>query len=145
MSSAKDLNRMTDEQLLRMRICDLPLSIDGTAIAELADTVYKELGDRGLNFKPHVWLSEEWFTPDGVAGFAIPFYLAHPRLSKLERSQMLEVEGGTRRECLRIMRHEAGHAIDNAFRLHRRTQYRELFGSFARPCLLYTSPSPRDS
>ena len=142
MSSAKDLNRMTDEQLLRMRICDLPLSIDGTAIAELADTVYKELGDRGLNFKPHVWLSEEWFTPDDVPGFAIPFYLAHPRLSKLERSQMLEVEGGTRRECLRIMRHEAGHAIDNAFRLHRRPQYRELFGSFARPYPDWYKPEP---
>ncbi len=65
--------------------------------------------------------SEEWFTPDGVPGFAIPFYLAHPRLMKLERRQMLEVEGGTERECLRIMRHEAGHAIDNAFRFRNAT------------------------
>jgi hypothetical protein len=87
-------------------------------------------------------LSEEWFTPDDVAGFAIPFYLAHPRLSRLERKQMLEVEGGTKRECLRIMRHEAGHAIDNAFRLHGRRRYRELFGSFNSPYPDWYQPEP---
>ena len=142
MPSALQLNRMTDEQLLDLRFCDLPLSIDGTPLADVAVSLYEELGARGLNFKPHIWLSEEWFTPDGVAGFAIPFYLAHPRLSKLERSQMLEVEGGTKRECLRIMRHEAGHAIDNAFRLNRRRRYRELFGSFASPYPDWYKPEP---
>jgi putative zinc-binding metallo-peptidase len=87
-------------------------------------------------------LGEEWFTPDGVPGFAIPFYLAHPRLSKLERKQMLEVEGGTKRNSLRIMRHETGHAIDNAFNLHGRRRYRELFGSFARPYPNWYQPEP---
>ena len=148
MSSAQEpkrmteLNRMTDEQLLDMRICDLSLSIEGTRLARRAATLYDELESRGLNFKPHIWLGEEWFTPDDVPGFAIPFYLAHPRLSQLERRQMLEVEGGRKRECLRIMRHEAGHAIDNAFRLHRRRRYRELFGSFARPYPKWYKPEP---
>ncbi len=73
---------------------------------------------RGLAaFEPHFWLSAEWFSPDGVPGVAIPFYLAHPRLEKLERAQMLEVEGGTPDWCMKILRHEAGHAIDNAYRL----------------------------
>ena len=49
------------------------------------------------------------------------------------RSQMLEVEGGTHDWCMRILRHEAGHALDNAYRLHRRTRYRELFGSYHEP------------
>jgi hypothetical protein len=75
-----------------------------------------------------VWLSEEFFSPDGVLGFAIPFYLAHPRLMRLERSQMLEVEGAGEAECRRIFRHEAGHAIDDAYALHTRRRYRELFG-----------------
>ena len=57
---------------------------------------------------PHVYLSEEFFNPDGVLGFAVPFYLAHPRLMRLERSQMLEVEGAGEAECRRIFRHEAG-------------------------------------
>jgi hypothetical protein len=75
-----------------------------------------------------VWLSEEWFSPDGVPGIAVPFYLAHPRLEKLERHIMREVEGGNARWFMRILRHEAGHAIDNAYRLRRRKRWREVFG-----------------
>lgn len=140
--SPKELNRLSDEQLLDMRFCDLSLSIEGTPLERRVAVLYEELEARGLKVKPHIWLSEEWFTPDDVAGFAIPFYLAHPRLSRLERKQMLEVEGGTKRECLRIMRHEAGHAIDNAFRLHRRRRYRELFGLFNSPYPDWYQPEP---
>ena len=38
-------------------------------------------------------MSSEWFSPADVPGIAIPFYLAHPRLMKLEKKMMLEVEG----------------------------------------------------
>lgn len=133
---------MTDEQLLDLRLCDLPVQIEGTLLAERVERLYGELDARGIRFKPHVWLSEDWFTPDGVPGFAIPFYLAHPRLMKLERKQMLEVEGGAEGECLRIMRHEVGHALSNAFRLHYRKSWRELFGSFARPYPDSYKPKP---
>ena len=133
---------MTDEQLLDARLCDLPLGIEGTPLERRVGRLHEELEARGLRFKPHVWLSEEWFSPDQVAGFAIPFYLAHPRLSKLERKQMFEVEGGSERDCLRIMRHEAGHAMDNAFRLYRRPSYRELFGSYKRPYPNWYKPEP---
>jgi len=133
---------MTDEQLLDLRLCDLPLKIEGTPLEQRVSWIRAELDARGLLFKPHVWLSEEWFTPDDIPGFAIPFYLAHPRLFKLERRQMLKVEGGAEKECLRIMRHEAGHAIDNAFRLHKRRLYRELFGLFTRPYPNWYKPEP---
>jgi hypothetical protein len=137
---------MTDERLLDVRLCDLPLSVEGTPLEHRVARLYKEIHARGLRFTPHVWLSEEWFSPVGVPGFAIPFYLAHPRLAKLERAQMFEVEGGTERECLRIMRHEAGHAIDNAYKLHGRRRYRELFGSFSRryPDSYKPEPHSRD-
>ena len=39
---------------------------------------------------------------------AVPFYLAHPRLERLEKAQMLAVEGGEHEWCMRILRHEAG-------------------------------------
>src|SRR5689334_7351346 len=81
----KDLNHMTDEQLLDLRLCDLRLTIEGTPLAQRLQRLYQELAAQGLRFQPHVWLSEEWCTPDEVSGFAIPFYLAHPRLAKLER------------------------------------------------------------
>src|SRR5262245_38709648 len=106
---------MTDRKVLDVRLCDLPLRIRGTRLEQRIDRLYRELEARFLKFRPHIWLGEEWFTPDGVGGFAIPFYLAHPRLMKLERAQMLEVEGASEPECMRIMRHEDGHAINNAF------------------------------
>ncbi len=121
---------ISDERLLDTRLCDLPIKIKGSFIEPHIKRLYSELNDRGIRFKPHVWLSAEWFTPDGVPGFAIPFYLAHPRLMKLERKQMLDVEGGTDVECMRILRHEAGHAIDNAFRLHFKHRWHRVFGLF---------------
>ena len=83
-----------DDDLLTIRMCDLGLSIEGTELEPRIALLGAELDARGLKFRPHFWLSDEWFTPDGVPGVAIPFYLAHPRLARLELSQMLEVEGG---------------------------------------------------
>jgi hypothetical protein len=133
---------MTDRQLLDLRLCDLPIRIRGTQLEQRIQKLYRELESRSLRFRPHVWLGEEWFTPDGVAGFAIPFYLAHPRLMKLERSQMLEVEGASESECMRILRHEAGHAIDNAFRLHARRTWTNTFGSYRVPYPEWYQPQP---
>jgi hypothetical protein len=62
---------------------------------------------------------------------------------KLERKQMLEIEGGTDYECMRILRHEAGHALDTAFRLHFKRRHRELFGSFAAPYPDFYKPKPK--
>jgi hypothetical protein len=118
----------TDEQLLALRMCDLGLSIEGTQLESRIAQLNAELQGRGLAV-PHYYLSDEWFTPDGVPGIAIPFYLAHPRLEKLELAEMLEVEGGDEESCLRILRHEAGHAMDNAYNLRRRPTRRRLFGN----------------
>jgi hypothetical protein len=136
-----DWASMTDEQLLAVRMCDLSLSIAGTEIEQRIATIDGELQARGL-IRPHYWLSDEWFTPDGVSGVAIPFYLAHPRLAKLELAQMLEVEGGDEESCLKILRHEAGHAIDNAYQLRRRPTRRRLFGTPATPYPEYYTPKP---
>ena len=131
----------TDEQLLTMRLCDLGLSIAGTDLEQHIGRVNAELRARGLAL-PHYWLSDEWFTPDGIPGVAIPFYLAHPRLAKLELDQMLEVEGGDPESCLMILRHEAGHAIDNAYELRRRPTRRKLFGNPHTPYPEYYTPKP---
>ena len=136
------LERLTDDELLELRLCDLPVRIEGTHLEERVGQLYAELEERGLRFRPHVWLSEEWFSPDGVPGFAIPFYLAHPRLLRLERRQMLEVEGGTAKECMGIMRHESAHALDNAFRFRSRRRWRELFGLFSQPYPQSYQPEP---
>jgi hypothetical protein len=137
-----NLSSMTDEQLLDMRMCDLKLSIDDTPLQGRIEQIKDELAHRDLNFRPHFWLSEEWFSPDGVPGVAIPFYLAHPRLMRLERKQLLEVEGGTHESCMRILRHEVGHAIDTAYRIRRKAKYRQLFGKPSEPYPDYYQPTP---
>jgi len=134
--------RFPDDELLDVRICDLGVRIEGTRLEQRILHVYDELKRGGLRFRPHCWLSDEWFTPDGVPGIAIPFYLAHPRLERLERKQMFEVEGGSRIWCLRILRHEAGHALDNAFRLSRRRTWQRVFGSSSQPYPDHYSPKP---
>ena len=125
---------LPDEQLLDLRFSELGLSIAGSWIEPRIAALCDELAVRGLSFRPHFWLSSEWFTPDGVPGVAIPFYLAHPRLMRLEKAQMLEVEGGTTDWCMQILRHEAGHAFDNAYELRR---LRRRVRTFGRPSTRY--------
>ena len=132
----------SDERLLDVRICDLAVGIEGTPLERRIVEVHQELDARGIDFRAHFWLSDDWFTPDGVTGVAIPFYLAHPRLARLELSQMLEVEGGTKAWCMRILRHEVGHAIDNAYRLQRRRKRQRLFGLSSTPYPEYYTPKP---
>ena len=127
------LNSLTSDELLDMRMSDLPVRIEGTPLEDRIEQLNEELASRGLRFRPHFWLSDEWFTPDGVPGVAIPFYLAHSRLMRLEAQQMLEVEGGNEEWCMKILRHEAGHAIDNAYNLRRMKRYREVFGPASLP------------
>jgi len=139
-------SELSDEELLELRFRDLDLRIAGTWIEEMIAKLYDELAQRGLRFRPHCWLSSEWFSPDSVPGIAIPFYLAHPRLMKFERRQMFEVEGGTRRSCMRILRHEAGHAIDTAYRLRRKRRWQKTFGlsSQSYPASYRPRPYSRD-
>src|SRR5262245_43287165 len=125
--------RLSDEQLLQKRFCDLHLTLRDSVVERHLDKITRDLHRRGLRFRPHAWLSEEWFSPDGVPGIAVPFYMAHPRLMRLERRFMDEVEGGNANWLTRILRHEISHALDNAYRLRRRKGWRRTFGRASRP------------
>jgi len=125
-----------------MRFCDLGLQIEGTWLSRLIERVHGELADRSIWFRPHYWLSTEWFTPDDVPGIAVSFFLSHPRLLRLENKMMLEAEGGTTQSCLQILRHEIGHAIDNAYLLHRRKEWRHHFGRYGKKYPVFYQPKP---
>jgi len=137
-----DWPALADEELLDVRLADLPLTIEGSRIEPRVAQLRSELADRGLTFPLHFYLSDEWFTPDGASAVAVPFFLAHPRLEKLEEAQLLEVEGGEPEWCMRILRHETGHAIDNAYRLRLRRRRRDLFGSPSEPYPESYTPRP---
>jgi hypothetical protein len=130
------------ERLLDVRLCDLNLKIEGTILERRIKRLYRDLDSRYLDFRPYFWLSDDWFTPDGLTGTAIPFYLAHPRLVRLERHMIGEAEGATEDWCLRFLRHECGHAITHAYRLNRRRRWQKLFGLSSHSYPRFYRPNP---
>jgi|SRR2546426_1464651 len=127
-SPTPDLANLTDEELLQMRICDLKLQISGSELQSRIETFLRELEEKRISFKPLCYLGDEWFCPDGAATIAIPFYLAHPRLKRLEEKMMMEVEGGTEAWCMRLLRHEMGHVLNHAYLLAKDRQWQKIFG-----------------
>lgn len=132
----------SDEALLQLPLRALKLSVVDTWLEDCMSDLCTELEQRDLRVRPHAWISDEWFSPDTTPGIAIPFYLAHPRLMRLERKKILEVEGGTVADCMRILRHEAGHVVQHAFQLHRRRQWQLLFGRSSTKYPEYYRPNP---
>jgi hypothetical protein len=132
----------SDEELLDLRLCDLDLTMEDSELGRHVQRLYDELTAHGLRLWPPCWLSGEWFSPHDKPGIAIPFYLAHPRLKRLERRQMQDVEGGTNIWFMRLLRHEAGHAYEAAYNLSRRKEWIQAFGNPARPYPDYYTPKP---
>ncbi len=137
-----DWAQLPDEELLDLRLADLPLTIEGTVLEGRIARLAAELEARDLRLPIHYYISTEWFTPEGTTSMAVPFYLTHPRLERLEKSQMLAVEGGDEEWCMRILRHEAAHLIDNAHKLRLRRRRRELFGPSSLPYPEFYDPKP---
>jgi hypothetical protein len=117
--------------LLAQRISDIGLAIRGTLLEKLVNQLYDELGAKGLDFRPPVYLSDQWGCPDGTPLIGVPFYLADARLSKIEEDYSEAVEG--EQESMRYLRHEAGHAFNYAYRLYDRPDWRKMFGPYSRP------------
>ncbi|MBS1960841.1 MAG: putative zinc-binding metallopeptidase [Bdellovibrionales bacterium] len=126
---ASDWTHLKDEELLKLRICDIPLDLEKSELSDRVIQLYDELDAKKLVFRPQIYLGDEWFSPEGMLAISIPFYLAHPRLKELEQRMMFEVEGGTPVWCQRLLRHEAGHCFDHAYRFSKRRKWREVFGS----------------
>ncbi len=124
-----DLATVSEEHLLDMRICDLPLRIEGTWLEDRVAQLHRELRSRGILFEPKCYLADEWLTPEDEPVIGIPFYLAHPRLIALQKKIMLEAEGETGDWCMKLLRHESGHALSYAYGLHKRRDWQRVFGS----------------
>jgi len=133
---------LSDEELLELPLRRLRVALEGTWLEDCLKTLHEEFEERGLRLRPYSWVSSEWFSPAGTAGIAIPFYLTHPRLMKLEKKMMLDVEGGTWSECMAILRHEAGHTMQHAFQLQRRRRWQQLFGPSSKHYPRYYRPNP---
>jgi len=123
-----DLATISEEKLLGLRLSELPVRIEGTWLEARVAQLYSELEARNLLFRPRCYLADEWLTPEDEPVIGIPFYLAHPRLIELQKKMMLEAEGDTAEWCMKLLRHEAGHALSYAYGLHRRRSWQRVFG-----------------
>src|SRR5688500_4689057 len=117
--------------VLGKRIRELGLRLEGSPVEPYVRQLYKELERRGLHkFRPVCYLTDEWGCPDMQPVLGIPFYLADPKLGRLERA-IDDLEDS--REIMRYMRHEAGHVFNYAYRLYARADWMATFGPFDRP------------
>jgi hypothetical protein len=127
-------------ELLKTRICDMGLRIEGSPIEPFIQRLYRELELRRLGFRPICYLTDSWGCPDEVPIIGVPFYLADPRLMRIEEEQNGELE--TDQIIMMLMRHEAGHAINYAYRLFDDPDWIETFGPFSRPYRDRFQPNP---
>jgi hypothetical protein len=128
------------QNILARPIRELGLAIEGSPVQSFVHQLYRELERKKLlRFRPACYLSDEWGCPSGEPVIGIPFYLAHADLARLE-CEMNDLEDS--REIMMYLRHEAGHAFNYAYKLHRTQEWKQLFGSFRRPYRDHYRPVP---
>ncbi|MCX6356268.1 MAG: putative zinc-binding metallopeptidase, partial [Candidatus Aureabacteria bacterium] len=95
---------------------------------------YAELKRRKIRFRPRFYLGADiedgWGCVNGTICIEIPFYLSSPGLMKLHAEYYADVEA--REEIMKILRHETGHAINYAYKLHARRDWKSIFGDFSK-------------
>ncbi len=125
---------------MRSRISDLGLHVEGSTIEPLVKQLYAELDGAGLQFKPPIYLTDEWGCPEGVPIIGIPFYLASPKLSRIEQEIAENLE--TAEESMMYLRHECGHAFNYAYVLYEDEEWHRIFGPYSRPYCEDYRPNP---
>jgi hypothetical protein len=118
-------------ELLNTRLCDLNLRLSRSPILPALNRLRKEFHDHRIGLAPAFYITDGWGCPNRVPVIGIPFYLADKRLMRIEEEQTGEIED--EQMVMMLLRHEAGHAVNYAYRLWEEPEWGELFGRFAEP------------
>ncbi|MBI4511529.1 MAG: putative zinc-binding metallopeptidase [Deltaproteobacteria bacterium] len=110
------------------RVDLLGLKLETSPLWPQVETLYKELSQAGIGFRPPLYVANEWGCPDGVPIIGVPFYLVDSRFWALEEQHADDLEDSDR--ILMGLRHEAGHAVNYAYRLYEEAEWTRLFGNF---------------
>lgn len=122
-----------ENKLLRTKIKDLDVDLKDQRFQKAIKKLRIELKNKNICFFPKIWISDDWFSPDGVPGFAVPFYILNKDLLKLEKKIIGYAEGDSEKELIKLLRHETAHALDNAFKLRLSKQRQKIFGKTSTP------------
>lgn len=132
-----------ESNLFGTPIRDLKLAIENTPLAPVIEAFRKELRAKGLTrVAPRFHLSTEWGVPFGTVVIGIPFYLARPDLTDLHGEEVGHIEGFSRKDILRYLRHEMGHVVNYAYKLYNEEEWVKLFGSITQPYVEDYQPQP---
>jgi hypothetical protein len=116
------------------RLQDLGLALTGSPLEPILKEFETELQRRGIRrLRARFYLSTEWGVPFGTVAIAIPFYLARSDLTALHAKRAGYVEGSSRWDILRYLRHEMGHVVNYAYRLYEQQEWIKHFGSITQP------------
>src|SRR5690606_12739707 len=136
-------NRFRESNLFGAPMRDLGLTIDGTRLAPVIEEFRTELAAKGITkVVPTFYLSTEWGVVFGTVAIGIPFYLARPELTELHGEEVGHIEGFSRADILRYLRHEMGHVVNYAYKLYDREDWVKLFGSITQPYREAYRPQP---
>src|SRR5262245_29288456 len=136
--------RFHENKLWSTPLRDLGVQIEGTALEPVLAEFRRELVAAGIRkLKPHFYLTTDWVVHDDTIAIGIPFYLARPDLMALHLEREGHIEGaGGKAELLRYLRHEMGHVVNYAYKLHDREDWVELFGPMTQPYEEEYRPKP---
>ena len=112
-----------------LRVDALGLRLEDSPVWAQIQRLHDELSARGIQFRPAYFVANEWGCPDGHPIVGIPFYLIDPRFHEIEDAHADDLEDGER--ILMGLRHEAGHALNYAYRLYDDPEWTAIFGAFS--------------
>ena len=124
-------------------IRNLGLTLAGTSLEPVLAGFLEEVRNAGIvRLKPRFYLSTEWGVPFDTIAIAIPFYLARPELTAIHAERAGLVEGKSRTDILRYLRHEMGHVVNYAYQLYNNQDWVKIFGSITQPYVEEYRPEP---
>lgn len=143
MARAKEMLNNWETQLMEMNkpLSEFNLKIEGSPLEKLINRLLRELDKKGIIFKPKCYLTDSWGCPNKVPVIGIPFYYADARLAEIQDYMRGDLED--EHELMMSLRHEAGHAINYAYRLYEIPEWQEIFGRFTEPYRDYFTPKPQ--
>jgi len=119
------IRELSFQALLNTKVKDLDLRPDGT-LRECLIQLRHELKSKHIGFFPHFYLGEEpWGCIDRTGSVEIPFYIANTLLRRIAERYYLAY---SKEEIMMILRHETGHAINYAYKLWIREDWKRVFG-----------------
>lgn len=116
------MDELSYQKFLTTKIKDLELSLD--SMAPYFDKLKDELKKHDIILWPDFYFGDEWGCVDKAISISIPFYFANEDLKEIDQSP------ATHSEFLKILRHETGHAVNYAYKLWKRKDWKETFGDF---------------